>query len=391
METHAGLRHRKRGGNGGGVPGSGDKGKSRANVPKLSRPSDPTSYVKGYPLWPDLRPTLFGHLALGDFALAFGLLLVACVVRFYRLSHPAVVVFDETHYLKFSTWVLSSEFFFDVNPPFGKWVIAVVASSLGFRPADVSIFKDPQLPIESDIAFAARAPSAIFGSLTVPIFYFVCRQLGLSTEASALGACFILFDSMHVIQSRLTMVDSVLVYFTCVALLCALLLWDAKRIFLRKGAGREFRDVFAVAALLVATGVFCGLAVSVRWTAFATPAVVLIVSVFGVPPFCLAPLDGLEVLVLAFSMFAAYYASFVVFFLSVHKTGTGDAFMSEQFQMCLEGSRPYLAALGSGLIPACKMSMWARFVELNHKVSRDSFMPRIAFRLLFFRARIVML
>lgn len=357
------MRQRKRGGAG------NEKPRFQATASKSARGIALKRAGKGET---DPRPpaqqSLFGHLSTLDLALSAVLLAVACSVRFYRLSHPAVVVFDETHYLKFSTWILSSEFFFDVNPPFGKWVIALVASALGFDARDASAFSQPQLPIAPEIAFAARAPAAIFGSLTVPIFYFVCRQLGLSPESAALGACFILFDSMHVIQSRLTMVDSVLVYFTCVALLCALLLWDAKRILLLKGPQRGFFDVVVVAALLVATGVFSGLAVSVRWTAFATPAVVMIVSLFGVPPFCLAPLNGLEVLVLAASMFSAYYGSFVVFLLSVRKSGTGNAFMSPEFQRCLEGSQPFLEALGAGAVSPCGMSMWARFLELNQKV-----------------------
>jgi dolichyl-phosphate-mannose--protein O-mannosyl transferase len=272
------------------------------------------------------------------------------------------------HYGKFSNWFLSGEYFFDVNPPFGKWVIALVANALGFDPS-LDDFEKPGAAISSAAqVFAARAPAAFFGSLTVPVFYWLCRQLHLSEVSSFLGAAFILFDSMHVIQSRMIMVDSLLVFFTCVSLLCALLMWDAKKICILKGSRRTFADIVAVAALLVTTGVCCGFAVSVRWTAFATPAVVLVVSIFGIPPFCVSPLTWLEVAVLASSIFAAYYGSFAVFLMTASKSGTGNAFMSPEFQMCLQGSQVAMDAAAAGLSTECRMSMWAKFAELNKKV-----------------------
>lgn len=285
------------------------------------------------------------------------------------LIHVIHLTLDATvHYGKFANWVLSGEYFFDVNPPFGKWVIALMASALGFDPT-LDQFENPGSPISSSAqAFAARAPAAIFGSVTVPIFYWLCRQLRLSEVSSFVGASFILFDSMHVIQSRMIMVDSLLVFFTCVSLLSALLMWDAKQTCLLKGANKTIGDVAYVAALLVLTGVFCGLAVSVRWTAFATPAVVLIVSTFGIPPFCLSPLSWMEVSVLFASMLLSYFGSFDVFLLTVTKSGPGDAFMSQEFQLCLHGSQAFLSAEKAGLSTECSMSAWAKFLELNQKV-----------------------
>lgn len=257
-----------------------------------------------------------------------------------------------------------------MNPPFGKWLIALIASALGFDPT-LDVFETTGSPISSAAqAFAARAPAALFGSLTVPVFYCLCRQLRLSEVSSFLGASFILFDSMHVIQSRMIMVDSLLVFFTCLSLLSALLMWDAKQLCMLKGANKSVRDVVTASTLLVATGVFCGLAVSVRWTAFATPAVVLIVSTFGIPPFCLAPLSWVEVVVLFAGMLLSYFGSFDVFLMTVSKSGTGDAFMSPDFQLCLHGSEAFLNAAAAGLSTECRMSAWAKFVELNQKVGQ---------------------
>jgi dolichyl-phosphate-mannose--protein O-mannosyl transferase len=290
--------------------------------------------------------------------------------RFLTDGLSSYFLLCQVHYAKFTTWVLSRQFFFDVHPVFGKWIIAMISSSLGF---------DPTLDKYSDTgstfstawqAMAARAPAAVFGSLNVPVFYWLCRRLHMGQPAALLGGCFILFDLMHVIQSRLVMVDSVLAFFTCAGLLSALLLWDARKTLFLKGQAAEKRDFGMVAALLVATGVLCGLAVSVRWTAFATPSLVLVVSMFGIPPFCAAPLGLGEVVVLAFTMFSAYYGSFWIFLRSLSRSGSGDAFMSEKFQACLEGSEAALAAAAQG--SGCTMSIWARFVELNQKIFQYS-------------------
>jgi dolichyl-phosphate-mannose--protein O-mannosyl transferase len=257
-----------------------------------------------------------------------------------------------------------------VHPVFGKWIIAIIASSLGFD-SELDNYDESGSTFSTPWqAMAARAPAALFGSLNVPLFYCLCRRLRIGQPGSLLGGCFILFDCMHVIQSRLVMVDSVLAFFTCAGLLSALLLWDARRAMYHKGSSATRRDFGAVAALLVTTGVLCGLAVSVRWTAFATPALVLVVSLFGIPPFCAAPLGWGEVIVLALTMFSAYYGSFWIFLRTLSRSGPGDAFMSEQFQACLEGTDA--AARAAIIGESCAMSLWARFVELNQKIFQYS-------------------
>jgi dolichyl-phosphate-mannose--protein O-mannosyl transferase len=171
---------------------------------------------------------------------------------------------------------------------------------------------------------------------------------------------------MHVAQSRLIMVDAILVFFTCFSLIAAVRLWDAREASADRRAtpaGRSLADVSHVAFLLVATGLLCGWAVAVRWTAFATPILVLAVSMFGIPPFCQSPLSILEVVVLAASMCASYFLSFAVYLGALSKSGAGDAFMSPEFQACLAGSDAAAAANG-----ICKRSLFRRIVELNRTI-----------------------
>lgn len=327
-------------------------------------PADPPAKPKPAPTpAPPSPPPLSVAFTLADLFATVTLFSLAVFVRFYRLDHIRSVIFDEVHYLNFDNYILNRSYFFDVNPVFGKLVIAWIANLLGYDPS--VHFETLGQPLSQVKAFAARAPAAIFGALTVPVFYRVCRLLRLSTFASFMGATFILLDMMHISQSRIAMVDSVLVFFTCVAFYSALLLWDAKNVVVIKRRAVTFTDTAYVLAYLILTGVLCGLSVSVRWTAFATPALIFTISFFGVVPFCKEPLNFLELCVLYGSAFLSYCGSFAAFLLTANQSGPGDGFMSQEFQACLAGSK---FDVGEG----CKMGMWARILELNKTIFRYS-------------------
>lgn len=324
--------------------------------------SDPAAKNKTPVIAPGILST---NVSLLDVLIMTCLLALAVAVRFYRLDAIQSVIFDEVHYLNFDNNILTGKYFFDVNPVFGKMAIAYIARAIGYNP-DTPALELGQ-PLESSLqAFAARAPAAIFGAITVPVFYRVCRLLRLTTYASVVGAFFILFDSMHVIQSRICMVDSVLVFFTCLSMMLALQMWDAKNVIVIRSRFVRFADVLRMFLLLIFTGISCGLTASVRWTAFATPALIFTISLFGVGPFCKEPLHLIEIFILYSSAFVGYCGSFAVFLLNMNQSGSGDGFMSQSFQACLEGSKFYTGPEG------CTMSMWARIVELNKTIFRYS-------------------
>ncbi|CDF35143.1 Dolichyl-phosphate-mannose--protein mannosyltransferase, family GT39 [Chondrus crispus] len=346
--------------------GDGLRRRRNSPPPPKSEPATPTHDDPSAKLKPSHPYSSFltVHVTWVDWLICAFLLLGALAVRFYRLAKLDVVIFDEVHYLNFGTFLLSNKYFFDVNPVFGKMAIAYVGKLMGLAPLPRFTALGEHVPAAQ--AFAARAPAALFGAFTVPIFYRVCRLLRLSMYASVLGALFILFDMMHVIQSRIAMVDSVLVFFTCVAFYSALLLWDAKNVVVIKGRSVSMLDTAYVLLYLVLTGICCGLCVSVRWTAFATPALIFTVSLYGVNPFCKEPLNVLELAVLYGTAVASYMGSFALFLLNVNESGPGDGFMSAEFQKCLVGSKHWEGGEG------CGMSMWARIIEVNRVIFQYS-------------------
>lgn len=62
-----------------------------------------------------------------------------------------------------------------------------------------------------------RSLSAFLGSLIPALAYSTLSNLGVSTAASLLGACLVLFDNALVIQSRFINLDSILVFTTALA------------------------------------------------------------------------------------------------------------------------------------------------------------------------------
>ncbi|KAG5786474.1 hypothetical protein H9Q71_014468, partial [Fusarium xylarioides] len=64
-------------------------------------------------------------LLLSDYWVALALILVATLVRGYKIYQPTSVVFDEVHFGGFATKYIKGKFFMDVHPPLAKMLIAL--------------------------------------------------------------------------------------------------------------------------------------------------------------------------------------------------------------------------------------------------------------------------
>ena len=54
------------------------------------------------------------------------------LTRFYGLSWPREVVFDEVHFGKFVSSYITGRYYFDIHPPLGKLLIAAAAWYSGY-------------------------------------------------------------------------------------------------------------------------------------------------------------------------------------------------------------------------------------------------------------------
>jgi Gpi18-like mannosyltransferase len=131
------------------------------------------------------------------------LLIGAAITRFWNLSHPAEIVFDEVHFVAQGRHYIHGESFLDPHPPLAKLVI-----SLG-----ILIFGDQP--------FGWRVGNATIGTALVGITYLLGRRLTGSRLVGALAGAIILCDGMYLVDSHYAVID--IVYLTCAAVAYLLL------------------------------------------------------------------------------------------------------------------------------------------------------------------------
>lgn len=263
-----------------------------------------------------------------DTTISWCLVIVAFIIRFYRLAVPASVVFDEFHFGKFVDNLLKRELLFDIHPPLGKLTLAALGYLAGYRPVEGFAYDRIGKEYGSVLFYPLREIAAMFGTATVPLVYATARTLGVSWLGSLLTAGLYCFDNLNVIESRLILMDSQIMFYLVLSLFCAFKLFQSRPYTLR----RYF--------WLTATAIVCGLSMSIKWTALATPALIAIVSFFGLH-FLPDPLSILECAWAASCGVAVYMFFFYIHFKVVIKNGPGAPFFPESFRRTLIGHPSY--------------------------------------------------
>lgn len=194
-----------------------------------------------------------------------------------------------------------------------------------------------------------RAVSASFSVGTVPLTYLVARKLRLSPISSCVAATSVLLDFLGIIEGRLILMDSQLLFFCQLSLYCALCLWETV-------PGTRRRTFW-----LLVTGLVCGTAFSIKHTALGTPGLIAVISFFGLH-FMDKPLSLLECLYAGLCGLGVYTAGFYVMFNALWKTGGKyDNFMPSHFRKTLIGSDQYNST-------ATRVSFPRLFVYLNRRM-----------------------
>lgn len=305
--------------------------RQRAGAPPPAPPHD--EYVPAEkPVSPPIRHTA------GDYAICALLFVGALAVRLYRLDSPPEVVFDEVHFGKYAAYYMRGEFFFDVHPPLARLLVALSAWLAGFDGSfefdDIGLkYADYNVPY-----LFMRGFQACIGALTVPLVFLTLRATGGSLPASLLSAFFLLIDNAHVTQTRFILLDAPLVLF----MLCSLYA------YVRFYAMRYNPRTLGWWGWMAATGVSLALTLSCKMVGlfgFCTVGTAVVADLWDlldirrgltlrqfVRHFCARALG------LIFLPLFVYLATFWVHFAMLPKSGTGDSFMSAQFQESLQGN-----------------------------------------------------
>lgn len=204
-----------------------------------------------------------------DTAALIAITLAAAALRFVSLGRPVDLVFDEIFYARDACWyVLGTEAACGItdlasraHPPLGKWLIGAGIAVFGYDP------------------FGWRAAVALAGTLTVALVHVLAWRLlrghasGMAlTIGASVASGMLAIDLLHLVHSRVAMLDALITLFVVGAVLAIVLDRDRRREvadppwWWRLTLGRPWRLV---------AGACIGAAASVKWSgAYVAPAVI---------------------------------------------------------------------------------------------------------------------
>jgi dolichyl-phosphate-mannose-protein mannosyltransferase len=173
------------------------------------------------------------------------------------------VVFDEVHFGRMiNAYTTTGEYFFELHPPLAKLLIAG-AVKLGSYHGNQRFYAI-HWPINHVSPALLRGVPALAGTLVPLLAFALLVQLGASDFAAMIGGLALALDNALLIETRILVVDGVLLAASLAALCCALA-------GLRDSSGRT--------AWMLAAGAFAGLAVGTKLTALAVVALIALCGI----------------------------------------------------------------------------------------------------------------
>ncbi|KAG2014255.1 mannosyltransferase 1 [Coprinopsis cinerea AmutBmut pab1-1] len=275
------------------------------------------------------------NITSGEWKLLALILLVACGVRFYRLSEPNSVVFDEVHFGKFASRYIRSRYFMDVHPPLAKLLITL-AGFLGGYDGKFD-FKEIGKVYENVPYVAMRMLPATLGVATIPLAYLTLRGLDCRATTALLASLFITFENGLVTQSRHILLDSPLLFFTSLTTF----FWVG---FCNEDKHQPFTKSWWT--WLSLSGLALGATLSCKWVGLFTVATIGFNTVYHLwnllgdtrvsPRTFMRHFIARAICLIAIPIIF-YMAMFGVHFAILRWSGEGDGFMSSEFQHTLKG------------------------------------------------------
>ncbi|XP_075690801.1 protein O-mannosyl-transferase 1 [Rhinoderma darwinii] len=265
------------------------------------------------------------------------LTVLGLVSRLWNLCHPPAVVFDEVYYGQFISLYMKRVFFLDDSgPPFGHMLLALGGHLGGFDGNfmwnRIGAEYSSNVPV-----WSLRLLPALCGGLCVPLAYQIVVELGYSTWAGVAAALLILFENALVTQSRLVLLESVLIFFILLAVLS----------YLKFHSHQQSSPFCARWWLwLMVTGVSCSFAVGVKYIGLFSYLLVLVVAgvhswqllgdrrLSSVLVLCHLGARGVALLLLPVFL---YLGMFYIHLSILTRSGPHDHIMSSAFQSSLEG------------------------------------------------------
>nr|KAF6434198.1 protein O-mannosyltransferase 1 [Molossus molossus] len=269
--------------------------------------------------------------------------------RLWGLTYPRAVVFDEVYYGQYISFYMKRVFFLDGSgPPFGHMLLALGGYLGGFD--GNFLWNRIGAEYSSNVpVWSLRLLPALAGALAVPMAYQILWELHFSHCAAMGAALLILIENALITQSRLMLLESLLIFFNLSAVLSYLKFSNSQK-------RRPFSPSWWL--WLTLTGVACACAVGTKYMGVFTYLLVLGVATVhtwhligdrtlsnvgagGVRGTRVAVCVLCHVLARAVALVLVPVVTYLLFFY-VHLTllcrsGPHDQIMSSAFQASLEG------------------------------------------------------
>uniref|UniRef100_A0A2K5PW14 Dolichyl-phosphate-mannose--protein mannosyltransferase n=1 Tax=Cebus imitator TaxID=2715852 RepID=A0A2K5PW14_CEBIM len=257
--------------------------------------------------------------------------------RLWQLTYPRAVVFDEVYYGQYISFYMKRIFFLDDSgPPFGHMVLALGGYLGGFD--GNFLWNRIGAEYSSNVpVWSLRLLPALAGALSVPMAYQIVLELHFSHCAAVGAALLMLIENALITQSRLMLLEAVLIFFNLLAVLSYLKFFNCQK-----------QSPFSLSwwFWLTLTGVACSCAVGVKYMGVFTYMLMLVVAAVhawhligdqtlsNVRVFCHLLARAVALLVIP----AVLYLLFFYIHLTVlFRSGPHDQIMSSAFQASLEG------------------------------------------------------
>ncbi|KAF9762818.1 Dolichyl-phosphate-mannose--protein mannosyltransferase 6 [Nosema granulosis] len=259
---------------------------------------------------------------------AFSLLLLAFVIRSYKVENGKFVTWDEAHFGKFSEKYLSRSFYFDVHPPLGKMLTAL-SGWFYEQPVGFKFESSQNYPEDFDYS-GMRRFHALVASFTPMFSYLILRELRYSYRRSLLITLLFIFENGFTSIGRLILLDSYMLSFT------ALVAYFLTRLYFRSFGTR---DLFYL-------GISLGMVLSVKWIGCLTTAFVGILiikrlwcDINSKKPLVDVLKDFIRFAICLILVPAVFYVLlFYVHFKIVNNSSPDEGHMSSIFQASLNGN-----------------------------------------------------
>ncbi|XP_058980283.1 protein O-mannosyl-transferase 2 isoform X1 [Musca domestica] len=274
----------------------------------------------------------------------FTVVLLTCSTRYYKVTEPDHVCWDETHFGKMGSWYINRTFFFDVHPPLGKMLIALSGYLTGYD--GKFAFEKPGDKYNETNFQGMRYFCTTLGALIIPMAFDIVHDMTHSLEAAIVAAFFLIFDVGVLTLNQYILLDPILLFFMVSSV------WGMVKVSKFTVSGLSFTIKWWSYLFFTGTALAC--TISVKFVGLFVVLLVGLHTIYEI--WCILgdlekPIKetlnqiGCRSVALIIWPIFLYLTFFYIHLNILNHSGNGDGFYSSAFQSRLIGNSLYNASM----------------------------------------------